>query len=258
MTALCRLTCALLAAALAIPAMVWLALSALAMLGFPDASWGSKWMRFCACAALASAAPAAIRAWSPRTGWQGALREGSRSVLLSFAMFIAGLMLFFKPALQFAGLPMLMAPAIAENLGGALACPLFLAAWFITERLLPLPASGMPLPREMRAFSSLSFLGTWLLAGSWLIAKACSLQMPAEPFLFCGAWIAPALRRGVAGGDGCSALAWVAFCTCLAVLAAMSAAWSTAAELALTCLPLFLLLASCLALCRRPAWKWLS
>ena len=259
MKALCRLICALLAAVLAVPVMVWLALSALAMLGFHDASWGNgQWMRFCACAALACAAPAVIRAWSPRLDRREALSEGARSALLSFAMFIAGLMLFFKPALQFAGFPMLMAPVLMEKLGAGLACPLFLSAWIITEKLLPLPSAGMPLPQAMRPFRALSFLGIFLLGAAWLTAKTCFPEMQASPFLFCGAWVTLALRRGVTGGDLCSALSWIAFCTCLAVLTVLSAEWNAPAGMVLALLPLLFLLASCVALCRRPAWKWLS
>ncbi len=259
MRALCRLTCALLAAALAIPAMVWLALSALAILGFHDASWeNGQWMRFCACSALASAAPAAIRSWSPRLDRHEALREGARSVLLSFAMFIAGLMLFFKPELQYAGPPLLMAPVLMEKLGAGLACPPFLGAWIITEKLLPLPAQGMPLPPVMRTFRRLSFLCTFLLAAAWLAAKMYSPETQAAPFLFCGAWATLALRRGVTGGDVCSALAWTAFCSSLTALAVFSAGRSSPAEMALASLPILSLLASCVPLFRREAWEWLS
>ncbi len=259
MMALCRFVCALLAAALCAPAMMWLTMSALAMLGFHDAAWGNRhWMPFCALAALACAAPAVIRAWPPRLDWRASLREGLRCALFSFAMFIAGLLLLFKPALQFLGFPMLMAPVIAEKLAGALTCPLFLASWIVAERLLPLPAQEEDMPAAMRPFQILSLAGIALLAAVWLVSLQVSPPLPGRPLLFGGVWIALALRRGTAVGDRGSALAWIAFCSCLTALCAMTADWSSPMALALTALPLLPLLASCLSLFRRSAWRKLS
>ncbi|MBP3730175.1 MAG: hypothetical protein J6I40_01740 [Mailhella sp.] len=248
MSAILRFFAALLAAAAFMPAMCWLTLSALSLLGLGESLHSAQhWLRFCLCISLACAVPPFVRAWPDRFEWRFALKEGARAVLFSFSLFIIGLLAFFRPLLAFLSIPPIMAPILAGTFGPVLACPLFLASFLIAHHLMPLGSSDGPAPRSLLAFRLLSLAGLAVFAAHILTAEHEVMILGSRTAMSFAAWAALVLRHAVLLGDAGAAYAWIALSTCLSVLLVLSMAWRTGMDAA-AILAAFLLVAGCCAI----------